>query len=159
MGRLNYPTQNLEELPSEYVSDTVGSLIQLSKQGIPKTDNELSQRLDNYFAFCVERSMRPGIESLCLALGTSRQTFWSWCKGIGGKSYEWRQLCVNARQVIVSFIENAGLNGKLNPATFIFCLKNWAGYSDSPIQDVDVQERITPLSTSEILELAKKIQE
>ena len=124
---------------SEFVGITVRSLLELSKLGIPRTDQELTQRIDEYFQHCIQNNSRPGIESLCLSLSTTRQSFWNWCNGSGGKSMEWQHQCLLARQVIISFLESAGLSGKLNPATNIFLLKNWAGYADT--NNVEIEEK------------------
>ncbi len=132
-----YSNQLKEIEGSDFVGTTVRSLIELSKLGIPKSDHELEQRITEYFQHCINNNSRPGIESLCLSLSTSRQNFWKWCSGGGGKSDEWQHQCLLAKQVIISFLESAGMSGKLNPATSIFLLKNWANYSDNTIPVVE----------------------
>jgi len=128
----NYPNNKLNEVNGkEYVGKTVTSLIELSKWGVPKTEMELEERFDKYFDYCITNNLRPGIEQMCLALGTSRQSFNNWISGKCNKSYEWIRLCTWAKQVTVAFIENASLSGFINPATACFSLKNWAGYSDT----------------------------
>ncbi len=147
----NYPSNQLKELEgSAFVSATVRSLIELSKLGIPQTDVELTNRIDEYFQHCIQNNSRPGIESLCLALSTTRQSFWNWCNGTGHKSKEWQHQCLLARQVIVSFLESASLSGKLNPATSIFLLKNWASYSDNNNIAIGAEERSQGLSLTDI---------
>ena len=137
MRKSNYPTTELSELSgSGFASETIGSLMDLSEKGIPKSDAELSERVTEYFTFCKERDHRPGVESLCLALATSRQNFWKWCNGDGGKSDAWRDTCLRARQLIFAFLEAAGTAGKLNPSTLIWLQKNWCGYSDSVTVDI-----------------------
>ena len=136
-----YSNQLKEMEGSEFVGVTVRSLIELSKLGIPKSDQELEQRITEYFQHCIQNNSRPGIESLCLSLSTTRQNFWKWCGGDGGKSPEWQHQCLLARQVIIAFLESAGMNGKLNPATSIFLLKNWANYSDSSIPVIEQTEK------------------
>lgn len=142
----NYPSNQLKDLSgTEFVGNTVRSLVELSKLGIPKSDTELEERITEYFEHCIKNNSRPGIESLCLSLSTTRQNFWNWCNGCGGKSQEWQHQCVLARQVIVAFLESAGLSGKLNPATSIFLLKNWANYTDSnnlAIEQTDIKQEL-----------------
>lgn len=122
----------LQELNgSSFVGETVTNLLQLSKLGIPRTDAELTERINLYFQFCVQTNTKPGVESLALSLSTSRQNLNNWCHGLGGKSEEWVNQCLLAKQIIVSFLESASLSGKINPATSIFLLKNWASYRDS----------------------------
>lgn len=147
----NYPTNQLKDIEgSDFVGITVRSLVELSKLGIPRTDQELDERITEYFEHCIQNNSRPGIESLCLSLSTTRQNFWKWCNGEGGKSQEWQHQCVLARQVIIAFLESAGLSGKLNPATGIFLLKNWAQYSDSSSLSIDHTDNKSLLSANEL---------
>ncbi len=147
----NYPSNQLKDLNgSEFVGSTVRSLVELSKLGIPKNDLELEQRITEYFEHCIQNNSRPGIESLCLSLSTTRQSFWKWCGGEGGKSREWQHQCLLARQVIVAFLESAGLSGKLNPATSIFLLKNWANYSDSNNMTIEQEDNSHSLNVHDL---------
>lgn len=127
----NFPANKVNELDGQsYIGSSLHDLVQLRDMGIPKTDFELTDRITQYFNFCIETNRRPGIEGLSLALGTSRQNFWKWCNGDGSKSQEWRNQCLKARQTILAFIECVTMDGRLNPATSIFILKNWGGYQD-----------------------------
>jgi hypothetical protein len=40
-------------------------------------------------------------------------------------------LALNAKSFIASFLEQASLTGKLNPATSCFLFKNWLNYKDN----------------------------
>ena len=106
MGYPNSNSQLDDALQADFVQNTVSCLMELSNRG------------------------RPGIETLSLSLSTSRQNFWAWCNGLY-KNAEWQEVCLQAKQVIISFLECASLQGKLNPATSIFLLKNWANYADT----------------------------
>ena len=140
----NYPNAELKKLNGEdYTGLTVDNLMQLADLGPVRTDEELRQRIDTYFQFCADRNFRPGIETLCLSIGVSRQGFWNWCNNINTqtKSPEWVELCQRARQLIISFLEVASINGRINPATSIFLLKNWANYSDTTKYEITEPEK------------------
>lgn len=140
----------IDSLSAEFVTDTVDNLRKLTKHGIPHDVEDLQKRIDAYFSFCATASMRPGIESLSLSLGCTRATFWNWCSGKSrNRDPEWQQTCLRARQIIIAFLETASLNGKINPATSIFMLKNWAGYADSCGLDTEKDD-----SKPEVLSLA-----
>ncbi|MCM1189374.1 MAG: hypothetical protein NC541_08765 [bacterium] len=128
----NFPSNQLNNLPPEVCKATVDNLKELSSMGKPKTEAELKERINQYFDFCAAKGFRPGIETLCLALGgISRQSLWVWCNGGAGKSQEWADICNTAKQFILGFLEQLSMTGKINPANSIFYLKNWAGYSDA----------------------------
>lgn len=86
----NYPNATVERLNgTEFCTETVNSIAELSKQGKPQTTEELQERIDSFFRFCAESSMKPGVETLSLALSIDRVTFWSWCQDSCGKGAEW----------------------------------------------------------------------
>lgn len=127
----NIPTAKVEKLNgTEYTGVTVASIADLAKAGRPKSVDELEERITQFFSKCAEGRLRPGIETMCLAIGCDRSTFWLWCKG-SGCSEEWANSCRAARQATIAFLEQASLTGNLNPASSIFLLKNWASYKDS----------------------------
>ncbi|WP_289773411.1 hypothetical protein [Phocaeicola sartorii] len=146
----NFPSNQLNELPPEVCRATVDNLKELSQRGKPETETELRERIDQYFDFCATKGFRPGIETLCLALGgISRQSLWVWCNGGGGKSQEWADICNAAKQFIIGFLEQLSMTGKINPANSIFYLKNWAGYFDTvTMEPISTVKRV--LSASEL---------
>lgn len=126
----NFPNNQLNNVEPAACSKITVCLQELNQLGKPKTLEELQDRIDRYFDFCVDHEFRPGIESLCMALHITRTTFWNWCNDINCNE-EWAEIARNAKQFIVAFLEQAGLSGKINPATQIFLCKNWAGYKDA----------------------------
>lgn len=142
----NFPTNELNHLGEGVSSEIVDSLRELNTKGKPETLQELQQRINDYFVFCSARDFRPGIESLALALSVTRQALWQWCGGSRGE--QWAAVCQNARQFIISFLEECTLKGRLNPASSIFYLKNWASYRDVVEVEPATQK---PLLTAEQL--------
>ena len=67
MGK-GYPQTQLDDIEPSAVQEIVSSLKELHDKGKPQSDEELEQRIDDYFAFCEKSSIRPGIESLALSL-------------------------------------------------------------------------------------------
>lgn len=126
----NFPTGQLNEVPAEFVKNTVSSLRQLYEKGRPQTDEEVESRIDEYFRFCENSSLRPGVESLAVALSTTRATLWNWSKGVGCSSRR-QELISKAKSFITAYIEQSLLSSRIFPATGIFLLKNWANYKDS----------------------------
>ena len=59
---------------------TVRKKIKLKNE--PKTDEEVEERINEYFSFCERSSIRPGIESLCLSLHIREQRFLSGIKAL-----------------------------------------------------------------------------
>lgn len=150
----NFPTAQLDLLlnDTDFTSDTVQSLRELSSWGVPQTDEELIKRIDLYFDFCKDHKLRPGVEGLALSLGVDRGTLWRWCNGnTKTKSDVWVQACQQARQLITAFIEAASQSGRLSPPIAIFSLKNVAGWKDTYCFDeltpAAEEKEVTPVSS------------
>ena len=136
-----------------------GGLAELGARGVPRDEAELSERIKAYFQWCEVSGNLPGIEALSLALGISRITFWRWCNGKTEQSPEWRRICENAKQYIVTALETAAARGEINPVYAIFLLKNY-GYSDREDFETkagqDTDERRT-LTAADLPRLAASI--
>lgn len=154
MGKNHYPQGEIDDLEKSTVQEIVTSLKQLHDRGKPQTDEEIKQRIDEYFLFCQQSSIRPGIESLCLSLHISRTTLFNWNNGTNcsAKCQEYVQ---SAKAFIGAFIEQAMLGGKISPPSGIFLAKNWLGYKDT----VSIEENTPKLDNSkETMSLEEQIQ-
>ena len=130
MSKNNYPQAALDDIEPGTVQQLVTSLKQLHDLGKPKTDIEIAERIDEYFSFCQRSSIRPGIESLCMALHISRTTLFNWNNGTNC-SKECQELIQSAKSFIGAYMEQAMLGGKISPPSGIFLMKNWLNYKDT----------------------------
>ena len=124
------PQQRLDDMAPAKVQAITRSLRELYGQGRPKTNEEVQQRVNKYFEFCENSSIRPGIESLCCALHITRQTLYRWSNGIDCDK-ERQEIVGGAKSFISAFLEQASLSGQVNPPVGIFLMKNWLGYKDT----------------------------
>ena len=137
MAKNNFPQSRLDEVPEETVQQLVTSLKELHELGRPKTDEEIKKRIDEYFSFCERSSLRPGIESLCLALHITRTTLYRWANGQDCSTYR-QELVQSAKGFIGAFIEQLLMSGKISPPSGIFLMKNWLSYKDA----ISIEETI-----------------
>lgn len=103
---------------------------------LPKIDcndiNQVEDRTYLYFSKCIENDMKPGVAGLCYFLGIDRRTFYAWSQGInrsGDRRYI--DLCKKASDFLEALMEEYMQNGKINPVSGIFLLKNHFGYRDT----------------------------
>lgn len=152
MAKNNYPQGQLDDLEPSNVREIVSSLKQLYDKGKPTTDEEIGERIDEYFLFCQQSSIRPGIESLCLSLHISRTTLFNWSNGTNcsAKCQEYAQ---SAKAFIAAFIEQAMLGGKISPPSGIFLMKNWLSYKDA----ISLEESIPNSGTRHFISADKPI--
>lgn len=90
----------------------------------------VEERTEAYLLMCVQYCMNPSIPSYALALGTSAQGL----EAIFADSRhnrEAQKAIAKGVSKIETVIVNRVVNGKINPVTAIFMLKNHFGYKDS----------------------------
>lgn len=145
-----FPQGSLDDIEPSAVQDIVTSLAQLHSAGRPKSDDEVEERIKEYFSFCQRSSIRPGVESLCMALHIGRATLLRWSLG-EGCSPRRQELIQSAKSFISAYIEQAMLGGKISPPSGIFLMKNWLGYKDS----VSIEESLPIASNKHALTAAE----
>lgn len=155
MQKSNYPTETMNNLPDDFVKETVQSLRELNELGKPQTDQEMQERIDKYFEFCEKSGCRPGIEGLCLSLHITRTTLFNWCHGIGC-SHERQEIAEQAKSFIGAFTEQSVLRGKISPPSGIFILKNWLGYKDTISFEDATQQSVTNRPAQTAAEIAER---
>ena len=90
---------------------------------------QIEERTVWYLTKCIEEDMKPGIVALCTALGINRRTFYQW--SIGEYRASTHKAFVNKVQnVMEQMMEAYMMNGKINPISGIFLMKNNFGYAD-----------------------------
>jgi hypothetical protein len=76
--------------------------------------------------------MKPSIEGLSLAFDTDRKTLWRWVNGVESQSMPdpVRRSIKRAYSLINNLMVEYMQNGKINPVSGIFLMKNNMGYMD-----------------------------
>lgn len=98
-------------------------------------EKQVQQRLVDYFSFCAENDRKPSMVGMANWLGVDQTTLTSWKRGeyrSATHSPLIRKACAVLEEMMVDYFQN----GKVNPASGIFLLKNMFQYKD--VQDVVV---------------------
>ena len=90
----------------------------------------IQERIDLYFEMCAKYDMKPGMASMALALGHDRRLIWEHTNGRFTKNTEVVDTLKKAAQRLDSMMEFYMQNGKINPVSGIFLMKNNLGYQD-----------------------------
>ena len=129
-NKVKAPQLALDEIQPEKSRQITKTLIELGKLGRVETDEQVRERISEFFYICSESGIRPGIESLAFSLGVSRKTVFAWGTGRGCSPYR-QELILRAKSLITSYVEQSLLTGATNPVSAIFCLKNYANWKDT----------------------------
>ncbi|MCX4377738.1 MAG: hypothetical protein OSJ61_16405 [Lachnospiraceae bacterium] len=140
------PQGQLTEMNPVKVKAIIHSLRELYDMGKPETNLELKERIDMFFQFCEDSSVRPGVQALCTALHISRTTLFRWSNG-EDCDRERQEIVSMAKSFIDSFLEQVTLSGQVSPPVGIFLLKNWCSYKDT----VSIEESTPHKETGRVL--------
>lgn len=142
----NFPNAHQIDAKPGEIGIMVQRMEELRGLSRPDTDEAIEKRIKWFFEWCSTNDVRPGVELLALALGTTRQNLWLWQQRGNRRG----QLITMAKQVLAALLEQWGETGKINPAALCFLMKNYFNYQDN------VQLQIEP---GKILEATKTPEE
>ena len=113
----------------------------------------VEERVKWYFNHCIDNDMKPGVTGLCNALGISRMTFNNWEQGRKITRGEHTVIMQRAKNIIEEIMEQYMMNGKINPVSGIFLMKNnFDGYYDRQDLVVTPNSPLDPEKDREELE-------
>lgn len=126
------PDRSVQAEPDEVSEMLLNGLAIYNLPDIDTNDVEqVQKRVDEYFQICAERGMKPSVSGLAMALGTDRRRLWEWVNGKNeGKPRAVTDTLKKAYQILNFAMEEYMQNGKINPVSGIFLMKNNFGYKD-----------------------------
>lgn len=139
-GKYNFPNAIEPEDPVA-VREAASSALYWMKRGRdnkPQTDEEVQDRIDEFFTACFETGQRATVEKLALALGTTRKTLSDWELG-NTQSARRSDIIKAAKEYLAAFDADLATSGKMNPVPYIFRAKNYYGMKDQ--QDIIIEPR------------------
>lgn len=93
-------------------------------------EKQVAQRVEEYFKICAEYDHKPSIEGLALALDIDRRYLWELREGRAGKNPAVSDTLKRATKLLQLYLSDCMQNGKINPVSGIFLLKNNFAYQD-----------------------------
>ena len=104
-------------------------LAELPKLNLTSVE-EVTQRIKDYFTICAEDDMKPSVAGLALAMDIDRRRLWEIREGKQGKNSEVSDTLKKAMKILDLQMVDYMQNGKINPVSGIFLMKNNFGYAD-----------------------------
>jgi hypothetical protein len=105
----------------------------LAVRNMPEIDTsdpvQVKQRIDDYFALCVQHDIKPSVKGFLNSLRVAKSTLWEWRQG-NYRAGTHQQIICEAYDVLEALWEDYMMNGKINPVSGIFLGKNNFGYQD-----------------------------
>lgn len=133
-GKNNFPSTKFSAETNEdkaLVGKLLTEVLVEYKQPKVKSDEELAERIDNYFHRCAENGQVPTVEEMCMCTGYSYSTIWDWENGRrNGFSNSTADIIKKAKDVLKTFDAKLVISGKLNFLAYCFRAKNYYGMVD-----------------------------
>lgn len=82
MAKNNIDPAEMAELRSQAISEAIRSSLQFLNEPV-KSDEEVKERINLYFAKCEAQAIPPSVEALCIYMGISTEDGKAWSKGEG----------------------------------------------------------------------------
>ena len=116
---------------SKLIQNSMG-LRQMGSNKIDMTDPDaIRDRIDDFLNYCIERGMKPTVESMALAFGTDRISLYRMKEGQQRKLPEACKAELKRGYDLMNELLTQIMNdGKINPVSAIFLLKNNHAYRD-----------------------------
>ena len=109
----------------------------------------VENRIRLFLTYCMEHDMKPSVESMALAFNTNRTQLWRWANGVECNITEASRNAIKKGYSIMNqLLTQTMMDGKINPVSAIFLMKNNMGYKDqtdvvvtpnNPLQDMDAE--------------------
>ena len=113
---------------TKYINHSL-KLSELPKCSMQNTE-QVRQRINDYFRICADDDMKPSVAGLALALDIDRTYLWEIREGRKGKNPDVANLLKKAMKILDLQMVDYMQNGKINPVSGIFLMKNNFGYAD-----------------------------
>lgn len=156
-GRHAKPPQHRGNIDPELTKEIGAELLYWYSKPKAVTDDEIAERLAEYFERTLGQGRLPTVEGMSLALGYSRETLWRWENGAEGSTPARRTLIKRAKELIAAYDANLVAEGKLNPVTYIFRSKNYYGMKDQQEHVITPNNPLGDASSPE--EIKKRLEE
>lgn len=125
------PNQQPQTNPGDNAKYIRHSLTLAKLPKVDLSDNvAVENRVFEYFTICEDNDMKPSVVGLAVALGCSRDYLWKLRTGAKGKNPDVVDTLKRAVELLDLQMVDYMQNGKINPVSGIFLMKNNFGYAD-----------------------------
>ena len=92
---------------------------------------QVEERVKQYLQYTIDHDMKPTVEAMALAFNTNRIQLWRWKEGVESSLPERsKDALKRCYSIMNQLLSQTMAEGKMNPVSAIFLLKNNHGYKD-----------------------------
>jgi hypothetical protein len=142
-GKKNFPSTKFSpetEEDRKLVSKILYELLVEYQKERVTSDDELVDRLNDYFVRCAAANQIPTVEEMCMSTGYTYAACWDWetgrRKGFGRDTAD---IIKKAKAFMASFDAKLVVSGKMQFLTYCFRAKNYYGMKD--VTEYNIEKR------------------
>ena len=150
-GGTNPSLEAITTASSSDISRAIANATRYIKAEPCKSDDEMAERINQYFADCQENGAIPKWETLALCLGITRMQAWNIATGKQGNAVRQRMM-QRAMDILSAIDAELVATGKIPQVVYIFRAKNFYDMKDqqdvvvtpnNPLGDAATTEQLT----------------
>ena len=135
-GKYNFPNARLklieqDEEKRSFMAKVLHNAVEFFNVGLKpvKSNDELCERLNYFFAECERTQQLPTVEKMCLCIGYPRTTETGVHRG-KWVSEETSVILKKAKEILAAIDAELAQEGKIQPVIYVFRSKNFYGMKD-----------------------------
>lgn len=144
------PDSTVQAMPGDNAKYTAHNLMLYRLKPVSfESAEEIDERIETYFDICQQNDMKPSVAGFSLALGVDRRRLWEIITGKVVKPDAVTDSLKRAYLILNAQMEDYMQNGKINPVSGIFLMKNSFQYQDK--QEIEVSANQSDAESAEQL--------
>lgn len=148
------PDSTVQTMPGDNAKYTAHNLMLYRLKPVSfESAEEIDERIETYFDICQQNDMKPSVAGFSLALGVDRRRLWEIITGKVVKPDAVTDSLKRAYLILNAQMEDYMQNGKINPVSGIFLMKNSFQYQDK--QEIQVSANQPDAETPD--QIAQKV--
>lgn len=148
------PDSTVQTMPGDNAKYTAHNLMLYRLKPVSfESAEEIDERIETYFDICQQNDMKPSVAGFSLALGVDRRRLWEIITGKVVKPDAVVDSLKRAYLILNAQMEDYMQNGKINPVSGIFLMKNSFQYQDK--QEIQVSANQPDAETPD--QIAQKV--
>lgn len=117
---------------------------------------DIQERCISYFEKCIKDNMKPNVAGFALAVGCTRVSLMNYISGATAIPTENQAELTKFYAVLNVLMEEYVMNGKINPLSSVFLMKNNFGYKDAS-EVVQVNNKVEAVNPERLIEESKML--
>lgn len=144
----------LPNIPKEEIQMRMRRLLRWYESPRPADEQELAERIREFFTECAVLGDYPSYEKLCMALGATVEEFKAWVYG-RGVTDAWSAICSRGISTLSGIMGEMAANGEIDKNVYMFQARKYFNMQDNVTLNLNVTTELGNIKETESELLAR----